>query len=237
MVEAVKIPVTVKMRRGWDDKNITAPELARILEEAGAAAIFIHGRTREQGFSGRVNLAGIRSVVEAVDSIPVIGNGDITTPRAAKVMIDETGCDGISIGRGAFYNPWIFLQTEHYLKTGEQLPEASFEERIEVMRHHLDQMIEFFGEERGCRMFRRCAKRYSTRFGPSNYFNRLSSTLSSREEFEEILSSYREWRKKFLDAGGELLPQFRPRPLTPSFLPESVEGVAIRVPKGPIEVW
>src|SRR5215204_2677142 len=92
MVSAVKIPVTAKMRLGWDDENITAPDLARALEDAGVAAIFVHGRTREQGFSGTVNLAGIRRVVEAVKTIPVIGNGDVTTPQAAKKMFDETGC-------------------------------------------------------------------------------------------------------------------------------------------------
>lgn len=237
MVDAVKIPITAKMRLGWDDDNITAPDLARALEDAGVAAIFVHGRTREQGFSGRVNLAGIRAVAEAVRSIPVIGNGDVTTPAAARVMLDETGCDGVSIGRGAFYNPWIFVQTAHYLKTGETLPEPTFEERIEVMLRHLQLMIDYFGEERGCRMFRRCAKRYSTRFGPSNYFNRLTSTFSSQAEFLEILASYREWRKQFLGDDGELLQKFRPRPLTASFLPESVPDVAIRVPKGPIEVW
>lgn len=237
MVEAVKIPVTAKMRLGWDDQNITAPELARTLEGVGVAAIFVHGRTREQGFAGRVNLPGIRAVAEAVASIPVIGNGDITTAEAARVMLAETGCDGVSVGRGAFYNPWIFLQTEHYLRTGELLPDASFDERIQVMCRHLDLMIEFFGETRGCKMFRRVAKRYSPRFGPNNFFNRYVSTFSTRAEFEEILTAYRHWRKQFLDDNGELLPRFQPVPLTPSFLPEAVEGVAIRVPKGPVEVW
>src|SRR5271165_6749480 len=115
MVNAVKIPVTAKMRLGWDDENLTAPDLARPLEDAGVAAIFVHGRTREQGFGGTVNLAGIRKVVEAVKAIPVIGNGDIITPQAAKKMFDETGCAGVSIGRGAFYDPWIFKRTLHYL--------------------------------------------------------------------------------------------------------------------------
>src|SRR6266702_2731261 len=103
MVDRVKMPVTAKMRLGWDDRNITAPDLAR---------------TREQGFGGTVNLAGVRAVVEAVQRIPVIGNGDVTTPDAARKMIDQTGCAGVSIGRGAFYNPWIFLHTRHFLQTG-----------------------------------------------------------------------------------------------------------------------
>src|SRR5688572_17905479 len=117
MVDAVKIPVTAKMRLGWDDQNITAPDLARVLEDVGVAAIFVHGRTREQGFGGTVNLAGIRAVVQAVQRIPVIGNGDVITPQAARKMFDETGCAGVSIGRGAFYNPWIFQHTLHYLRS------------------------------------------------------------------------------------------------------------------------
>ncbi|MBI3875967.1 MAG: tRNA dihydrouridine synthase DusB, partial [Verrucomicrobia bacterium] len=152
MVDAVKIPVTAKMRLGWDDENLTAPDLVRALEDAGVAAIFIHGRTREQGFGGTVNLAGIRAVVQAVKRIPVIGNGDVTTPQAAKKMSDETGCAGVSIGRGAFYDPWIFVRARRLLDTGELLPEPAFEERVRVMCRHLDRMVEVFGEEHGCRM-------------------------------------------------------------------------------------
>jgi len=117
MVNAIKIPVTAKMRLGWDEQNLTAPDLACALEDVGVAAIFVHGRTREQGFSGTVNLAGIRAVAQAVQRIPVIGNGDVTTPQAAKKMLDETGCAGVSIGRGAFYDPWIFKRTLHYLQS------------------------------------------------------------------------------------------------------------------------
>src|SRR5437870_3542465 len=100
MVDAVKIPITAKMRLGWDDQNLTAPDLARALEDVGVAAIFVHGRTREQGFGGTVNLAGIRAVVEAVKTIPVIGNGDVTTPPAARKMLEATGCPWVSMGRG-----------------------------------------------------------------------------------------------------------------------------------------
>jgi len=116
MVNAVRIPVTAKMRLGWDDQNLTAPDLARTLEDVGVAAIFVHGRTREQGFGGTVKLAGIRAVVQAVKRIPVIGNGDVITPQAARKMFDETGCAGVSIGRGAFYNPWIFQHTLQHLR-------------------------------------------------------------------------------------------------------------------------
>src|SRR5205807_2639034 len=163
----VSIPITAKMRLGWDDQNLTAPELARTLEGVGVAAIFVHGRTREQGFGGQVNLAGLRAVAQAVKSIPVIGNGDVTTPQAAKMMLEETGVAGVSIGRGAFYNPWIFVHTRHYLDTGELLPEPGCEERIRVMTRHLDRMTEVFGEEHGCRMFRKVAPWYARRFGPA----------------------------------------------------------------------
>jgi tRNA-dihydrouridine synthase B len=239
MVDAVKIPITAKMRLGWDNENITAPDLARALEDVGVAAIFVHGRTREQGFSGTVNLAGIRSVVQAVRNVPVIGNGDVTTPEAAKRMIDETGCAGASIGRGAFYNPWIFLHTRHYLRTGELLPEPAFEERVRVMCRHLDLMVEVFGEEQGCRMFRKVAPWYAKRFGPANVFNKRVVTVSSKAEFHEILSDYFEWRKQFLDENGRLQPRFQPAPMVASFMEEP--GVARRenipVPKGPVEVW
>ncbi len=118
MVDALDIPVTAKMRLGWDDDNITAPDLAVALEDVGVSAIFVHGRTRAQGFSGNVNLDGIRKVKEAVSRVPVIGNGDVTTPESARLMLERSGCDGVSIGRGALNNPWIFNQTEHMLRTG-----------------------------------------------------------------------------------------------------------------------
>src|ERR1700723_3843948 len=210
MVEAVKIPVTAKMRLGWDDDNLTAPDLARALEDAGVAAIFIHGRTREQGFGGTVNLAGIRKVVAAVKSIPVIGNGDIVTPEAAKKMIDDTGCAGVSIGRGAFYDPWIFLRTRQFLETGILPPEPAFAERIRVMHRHLDLMIEVFGEELGCRMFRKVAPWYAKRFGPSHEFNKKVVQVSSRMQFDSILEDYLRWRTQFLDENGELLARFQP---------------------------
>src|SRR5205809_1851574 len=239
MVNAVKIPVTAKMRLGWDDQNLTAPDLARTLEDVGVAAIFVHGRTREQGFGGTVNLAGIRAVVEAVQRIPVIGNGDVTTPDAARKMIDETGCAGVSIGRGAFYNPWIFLHTRQYLRTAELLPEPGFEERVRVMCRHLDLMVEVFGEEHGCRLFRIVETWYAKRFGPANIFNKRMVTISSKAEFRKILGDYLDWRKQFLDENGELSPHYRPPPMVASFMEEPgvTQRGQIPVPKGPVEVW
>ncbi len=239
MVDAVRIPVTAKMRLGWDEQNLTAPDLARALADVGVAAVFIHGRTRAQGFGGRVNLAGIRAVVEAVPHLLVIGNGDVTTPQAAKQMIEETGCAGVSIGRGAFYNPWIFTQTRHYLATGELLPEPGFEERVRVMSRHLDLMIEVFGEAHGCRQFRKVAPWYAKRFGPAAEFKRRAVTVSSRAEFDEILADYRCWRAQFLDERGELRPRFQPVPLATSFdeAPLPGERHELAVPKGPVELW
>src|SRR5664279_1503691 len=221
MVEAVKIPITAKMRLGWDEENITAPDLARALEDVGVAAVFVHGRTREQGFSGAVKLAGIRAVVQALKTVPVIGNGDVTTPEAATVMLEQTGCAGVSIGRGAFYNPWIFEHTRHYLKTGELLPDPSFEERLRVMCRHLDLMIEVFGETHGCRMFRKVAPWYAKRFGPCHEFNKRIVQVATRAQFDEILENYIRWRQQFVDEHGELLPRFRQPPMVASFMREA----------------
>jgi tRNA-dihydrouridine synthase B len=239
MVEAVKIPVTAKMRLGWDDQNLTAPDLARALEEVGVAAVFVHGRTRAQGFQGTVNLAGIRAVAQAVKSIPVIGNGDVTTPAAARKMLEETGCAGVSIGRGAFYNPWIFAHTQHFLRTGELLPEPAFAERVRVMRRHFDLMIEVFGEPQGCRMFRKVAPWYAKRFGPANLFNKRIVRVSTRAEFQAALEEFIRWRQQFLDEHGQLQPKYRPAPLVASFMaePSATRGHQIPVPKGPIETW
>jgi nifR3 family TIM-barrel protein len=244
MIDAVKIPITAKMRLGWDENNLTAPDLARALEDVGVAAIFVHGRTRAQGFSGTVNLAGIRAVVQAVKTIPVIGNGDVTTPDAAKKMFDETGCAGVSIGRGAFYNPWIFRHTRDYVRTGVVPPEASFAERVAVMRRHLDLACGVFGEELGCRLFRKPAAWYAKRFGPAKEFKKAVVGLKTRAEFEQIVAAFEKWRAPFCDEHGELLPRFRPDPLVASFMreddpddPASVRRDAIPVPKGPVDTW
>jgi tRNA-dihydrouridine synthase B len=163
----------------------------------------------------------------------------VTTPEAAQRMFEETGCAGVSIGRGAFYNPWIFLHTRQFLETGKLPGEPSFADRVRVMRRHLDLMIEVFGEAHGCRMFRKVAPWYSKRFGPVHEFNKRVVLMSSRAEFEEILRQYERWREPFLDAQGQLKPQYRPAPLTASFMeePASAARESIPVPRGPVEVW
>ena len=243
MVNAVKIPITAKMRLGWDDDNLTAPDLARALEDVGVAAIFVHGRTRAQGFSGTVNLAGIRAVVQAVKTIPVIGNGDVTTPESAKHMLDETGCAGVSIGRGAFYNPWIFRQSLAFIRQGTPPTEASLAERLQVMRRHLDLAVEIFGEELGCKLFRKPAAWYAKRLGPAKEFKRSVVYLKTRAEFEEIVARYEKWRAPYCDQHGELLPRFRPEPMVASFMradadePSVFRRESIPVPKGPVDTW
>jgi nifR3 family TIM-barrel protein len=241
MVAAVRIPVTAKMRLGWDSDSITAPDLARALEDCGVAAVFVHGRTRAQGFSGSVSLDGIRAVASAVRSIPVIGNGDITTPEAARHMIAETGCAGVSIGRGAFYDPWIFRRTARLLESGELLPEPGFAERIRVMRGHFERYCAFYGEERGARLFRKVAPWYAKRFGPARPFKQRILSICSRADFEAAVAEYLAWRAPFCDDQGELLPKYRPGPMVASFMDAGEAGVfgrdEIPVPRGPIETW
>src|SRR5437764_13413 len=141
VVEAVRIPVSVKMRLGWDEQTLSAPFFAREFEQAGVAGITLHGRTREQGFGGGVNLDGIRRTVEAVERIPIIGNGDVRTIEDAERMFLETGCHGIAIGRGALLNPWIFAQLCNWEQTGDPGPGASYAQRLELMARHFRLLV------------------------------------------------------------------------------------------------
>lgn len=145
VVESVPIPVTVKIRSGWDHEHINAVEVAKICEEAGAAAICVHPRTRSQGYSEKADWSIIKQVKEAL-SIPVIGNGDITTPELAKKMLDETGCDAIMIGRGVLGRPWLIREINTYLETGEKLTEPSPREKIDFCLKHLDNLYQLKDE-------------------------------------------------------------------------------------------
>src|SRR5262249_39669812 len=153
IVESVRVPVTVKMRLGWDDSSHSAGFFAREFEQAGVAAVTIHGRTRAQGFGGSVNLDGIRAVVEAVERIPVIGNGDVRTITDARRMFDRTGCAGIAIGRGALLNPWLFAQLRRWEITGDPGPAGSYQERLDFMHRHFHLLVEQRGEKFGCLIF------------------------------------------------------------------------------------
>ena len=187
VVEAVQIPVTVKMRLGWDDDNLSAPYFAREFEQVGVAALTIHGRTREQGFTGAVNRAGIRAVVEAVESIPIFANGDVLSIADALTMIEETRCDGIAIGRGALANPWTFQQLTRWITTGDPGPRASFAERIEFMSRHLRRLCEWRKNEKfGCVGFRKVAAWYGKALRmPKDEKHRLTM-LDSLTEFDAV---------------------------------------------------
>jgi tRNA-dihydrouridine synthase B len=188
VVESVSIPVTVKMRLGWDSTQLTAPKFAREFEQVGVAAVAIHGRTREQGFSGAVDRTGIRKVVEAVERIPIIGNGDIRTIADGERMFAETGCHAISIGRGALANPWIFRQFVEWETIGEPQSSGSFDDRLTLLRRQFGYVIEQRGIERGISSFRKMAHWYlKAMLVPATLRNK-AQTARTRAEFEESLS-------------------------------------------------
>lgn len=145
VVDAVDKPVTVKMRIGWDSEHIFVEENARAVERAGGKAVSVHGRTREQLYTGQADWSYIKMAKDAV-SIPVIGNGDVVTPQDARAMLDQTGCDGVMIGRGALGNPWMLYRTIQYLQTGELLPDPGAREKIEVAILHMDRLVALKGE-------------------------------------------------------------------------------------------
>ncbi len=183
--DAVDIPVTVKIRKGWDDSCVNAVELAKILEANGADAIAIHGRTRQQMYSGTVDLDIIRAVKKAV-RIPVIGNGDITDIVSAANMLEYTGCDAVMIGRGAFGNPWLFRQINAYLDSGIVIPPPSLEEKMTVMLRHIAKMIEYKGEYTAMREARRHAAYYTKGLRGGAKFRAQMSSLETYDDLKEI---------------------------------------------------
>ncbi len=182
----VSVPVTVKIRKGWDDDTINAVEMAKIAEENGASAITVHGRTSRQFYSGEADLDIIKAVKDAV-SVPVIGNGDIVDEESAKRMLDYTGCNGIMIGRGAEGNPWIFQQVLHYLKTGEKLPKPDIKTRAAKMEEHLRLLVKFKGEYRGIQEARKHIGWYIKGLTGGARLREIINKASTFEEMMQII--------------------------------------------------
>lgn len=188
---AIKKPVTVKMRTGVDDQHINAPEIAHICEECGAAAVAVHGRTREQYYSGQADWNVIAQVKRRV-KIPVIGNGDIRSARDVLEMKRITGCDGFMIGRGAEGNPWIFRQILYALETGEELPKPSIEEMCDVVLRHARMVVEEKGEDRGIREMRKHAAWYTAGYRNSSRLRGLMNEAKTYEDLEQLFLRMKE---------------------------------------------
>ena len=190
-VKAIKKPVTVKIRRGFDEEHVNAVEMARIAQESGAAAVAVHGRTREQYYSGKADWEIIRQVKEAV-SIPVIGNGDLLCAEDVIAMEEQTGCDGFMIARGAQGTPWIFKQILHYFETGQQLPKPELGEVADMILRQARMMLEFKGEYIGIREIRKHAAWYTTGYPNSSKLRDAINTVETFEALEEMIGG---WRK------------------------------------------
>lgn len=194
-VKAVGVPVTVKIRKGWDDNSVNAVEIAGIAAGEGASAITVHGRTREQFYKGNADWSIIKHIKDEVD-IPVIGNGDISNPQDVKKMLEETGCDAVMIGRGAKGNPWIFKRSAEYLKTGRLLPEPSFEQRIEAIITHMDMVSGLKGEKTGVKEMRKHIAWYLKGMpGCIRVKNEIFS-LTNSNHVKEVLLLYLDYIKK-----------------------------------------
>lgn len=188
VVENSKVPVTLKIRKGWDKENIVATEIAKIAENAGISAITVHGRTRSEFYSGKADLEIIKKVKETV-KIPVIGNGDIVDEESAYNMFEKTNVDGIMIGRGSFGNPWIFRNIKHYLETGEKLPAPSNEEKLEIMKKHINLAVEEKGEI-AVKELRKHIAWYTKNLKNSSEFRSKINTIEAKGELLEMLEAY-----------------------------------------------
>ena len=194
LVESQSKPVTIKFRKGFDDDHINAVEIAKIAEANGASAVAVHGRTREQYYSGKADWDIIKQVKDAVN-IPVIGNGDVFTPQDAKNLLEHTGCDAIMVGRGAQGNPWIFKRILHYLKTGELLPEPTAEERVEKALRHAQMLIDYKGEYIGVREMRKHMAWYMKGMPGAAELRGKLNYAENRAELEALLRGYLESHK------------------------------------------
>lgn len=184
-VNSCDVPVTVKIRKGWDENSVNAPEFAAAMEQAGAMAITVHGRTRSQMYHGQADLDIIRRVKETV-KIPVIGNGDVTSPEAAEKMYAETGCDLVMIGRGSYGKPWIFGQIRHFLETGEHISEPSIEERLRIMLYQSELTVRYKGERVAMSELRRQCSLYLKGMPNAAALRGRCGSLSSIEDLKAI---------------------------------------------------
>ncbi len=189
VVGASKKPVTIKIRAGWDDSSINALEIAQLAQDNGASAIAVHGRTREQYYSGKADWNIIKKVKQAV-SIPVIGNGDVTTPMDAKRLFEETGCDAIMVGRGAQGNPWIFKQINSYLEAGEIISAPTPEEKIQTIIRHLNMLIAYKGEKTGILEMRSHIAWYIKGLRDASYTKQKIFTLTDKDEIINLLQNF-----------------------------------------------
>ena len=182
-------PVTLKIRLGWDKEHIVVTEVAKLAETLGVSAIIVHGRTRDEYYSGKTNLDEIRKVKEALN-IPVIGNGDIVDEETAKAMFEKTGVDGVMIGRAAIGNPWIFERVRYYLETGKKLPEVSIEEKLKIIKEHFLLEIKEKGEYTGIREFRKHLAYYTKNLPNSSVFRSKINTLDNKENVLQELDNF-----------------------------------------------
>lgn len=178
-------PVTVKVRKGWDGNNIVVKDIAKIAEETGCKAIIVHGRTREEFYTGKSDWNAIKEVKQTV-SIPVIGNGDILSEEDAYKMFDETGCDGIMIGRGTLGNPWIFKRIAHFLETGEKMEPPTNEERLEVLKEHFELLCEEKGEYTATREIRKFISWYVKGMPNAHKFKENINLIDSKKNFYKL---------------------------------------------------
>lgn len=214
VVAAVRIPVTVKMRLGWDHESIAAPTLARRFESVGVAAITVHGRTRQQGFHGQVDLTGIQATVEAVEQIPIIGNGDVRTVEDALRMRRITGCAAVAIGRGAMLDPWLFRKLSD-VDAGLPPRVPTADEQVNFLARHFALMTEQHGE-RSCLLFRKFAAWYGARLGVPEDLEQRLRLFVDQTEFDDIIAQIRERH------GERRTP---------------VATALVKVPNGPVERW
>ena len=189
-----RIPLTVKVRLGWDDRSIVAAQLAPRLEDAGVAMIAVHGRTTEMQYSGSCRLERIAEVVAAVRCIPIVGNGDIRSPQDAKRMLDYTGCAGVMIGRYALSTPWIFRDVWSYLTTGSIPPAPTLEEKCQLMREHFRNLLHYRGERMAVLEFRRRATWYGKQMNPCRMLREQMRFINSVADFERAIEQFLEWR-------------------------------------------